>query len=241
MTGAQKHSRMVRERDEHGQYVETVGLDDVLAVFDQVRGPVITSSDVSEALDCTNEAARQKLGRLHDSSRVAKRKTGRTTVWWQTGGERITPDDRGDRHAETAREIQEKRSEENPDTQQEEATETAESDAITEALDGWEYGRNEEERKASREVARNATEWLRESGETARKADVPLADIADDDPEGRAIDTIWTQVVREAWEHAVEQGFIAKPTARKYQWAGSTADTENTSSGIYDPTKEFES
>jgi hypothetical protein len=74
---------MTRERNDSGQYVETVGLDGVLAVFDQVAGPVITSSDVSGALDCTTEAARQKLTRLYDQGRVDRRKTGRTMVYWR--------------------------------------------------------------------------------------------------------------------------------------------------------------
>lgn len=74
---------MVRERDESGQYVETVGPDDVLGVFDQVEGPVITSSDVASALDCTTEAARQKLQRLVDEGELARRKTGRTVVYWR--------------------------------------------------------------------------------------------------------------------------------------------------------------
>jgi hypothetical protein len=73
-----------RERGETGQFVESVRLEDVLAVFNQVRGPVITSSDVAKSLDCTTEAARQKLARLHDQGQVEKRKTGRTVVYWLT-------------------------------------------------------------------------------------------------------------------------------------------------------------
>jgi hypothetical protein len=120
-----------RERNTTGEFVETVRLDDVLGVFDEVRGPVITSSDVREVLDCSTEAARQKLATLYEQGKVDKRKSGRITLWWYTGGERITPDERGDRHAESARERQQKRSEENPDTQQQEPTETAESDDTT--------------------------------------------------------------------------------------------------------------
>jgi len=84
MTDAQQQPDMARERDDSGQYVETVGPDDVLDVFTHVRGPIITSSDVSGALDCTTEAARQKLARLYDQGKVDKRKTGRTVVYWQT-------------------------------------------------------------------------------------------------------------------------------------------------------------
>lgn len=85
-----------RERSESGQFVETVTLEGVLDVFDRVRGPVITSSDVADALDCTTEAARQKLTRLYDRGEVDKRKTGRTVVYWRTG------DDDAERERERA-------------------------------------------------------------------------------------------------------------------------------------------
>jgi len=91
MTGAQESTNMTRERNDTGQYIETVELDDVLDVFERVRGPVITSSDVSDALDCTTEAARQKLTRLYDQTRVDRRKTGRTMVYWRVN----TPDEFG--------------------------------------------------------------------------------------------------------------------------------------------------
>jgi hypothetical protein len=74
-----------RERGETGQFVETVTLENVLSVFEQVRGPAVTSSDVADQLDCTTEAARQKLTRLYDQGKVDKRKSGRTTIWWRTG------------------------------------------------------------------------------------------------------------------------------------------------------------
>lgn len=81
-----------RKRADSGQFVETVTLEDVLAVFDAVRGPVVTSSDVADALGCTTEAARQKLTRLSDQGRVDRRKTGRTTVYWRTEDETSAPD-----------------------------------------------------------------------------------------------------------------------------------------------------
>jgi hypothetical protein len=86
---------MTRERDESGRYVETVGESDVLAVFDRVDGPVITSSDVSDALDCTTEAARQKLARLVDAGTLSKRKTGHLVVYWRAdpGPQAETTDD----------------------------------------------------------------------------------------------------------------------------------------------------
>ncbi|WP_254538936.1 hypothetical protein [Halomarina litorea] len=73
-----------RERDESGKYTETVTLAGVLDVFDRVRGPpVVTSSDVAEHLDCTTEAARQKLARLVERGDVDRRKTGRTVIYWR--------------------------------------------------------------------------------------------------------------------------------------------------------------
>lgn len=73
-----------RKRSDSGQFIETVTLEGVLDVFNRVRGPVITSSDVSQEFGCTTEAARQKLTRLYDQGRVDKRKTGRTVVYWRT-------------------------------------------------------------------------------------------------------------------------------------------------------------
>ena len=74
---------MARERDDSGQYVETVSLNAVLDVFEQVAGPIITSGDVADALDCTTEAARQKLLQLHEDGELGKRKAGRTLVYWR--------------------------------------------------------------------------------------------------------------------------------------------------------------
>lgn len=91
-----------RERSDEGTFVEWVTLDAVLGVFEEVRGPVITSSDVAEHLDCTTEAARQKLRRLHERGDVERRKTGRTVVWWldDPATESENAEERGDSHGE---------------------------------------------------------------------------------------------------------------------------------------------
>lgn len=81
------HKRaLMRERNDSGRYVETVGPTDVLATFDAVDGPVITSTDVAEQLDCTTEAARQKLKQLVEDDILARRRTGRTFVYWIVDG-----------------------------------------------------------------------------------------------------------------------------------------------------------
>lgn len=77
---------MSREREDSGQYAETVTLDDVLGVFETVEGPVVTSGDVAETLDCSRETARRKL-----------RKTAGRVVWWivneQGSARGVDPDD----------------------------------------------------------------------------------------------------------------------------------------------------
>jgi len=61
-----ERSRMSRERGDAGRYTETVTLDDVIGVFGIVEGPVVTSGDVAETLDCSRETARRKLRSLEE-------------------------------------------------------------------------------------------------------------------------------------------------------------------------------
>ena len=81
-----------KSRNESGQYAETVTLKRVLKVFEQFDSPTITSSDVAATLDCSTEAARQKLKQLHKQGRVERRKTGRTVLWWLSDGESVVTD-----------------------------------------------------------------------------------------------------------------------------------------------------
>ncbi|AFZ72508.1 FaeA/PapI family transcriptional regulator [Natronobacterium gregoryi] len=80
--------RRNRERDEDGQFARQIEAGDVLAVFEAVDGPVVTTTDVSDVLGITTEAARQKLNRLVTEGELQRRKTGRTVVYWQ-----VTPRD----------------------------------------------------------------------------------------------------------------------------------------------------
>lgn len=73
---------MVRKRGNSGQYVESVTHNAVLDVFEQVKGPVITSADVAEALDCSSDAARKKLDELYEEGRVDRRKTAGRLIYW---------------------------------------------------------------------------------------------------------------------------------------------------------------
>jgi alkylated DNA nucleotide flippase Atl1 len=78
---------MARNRDDTGRYVASAALSEVLDVFEQVEGPVVTSGDVADALGYSRETARTKLGRLYDQGRVGQRKTAGRVVWWRLGGD----------------------------------------------------------------------------------------------------------------------------------------------------------
>jgi hypothetical protein len=78
-------ARDTPEQGEGGRFKARITLDDVLNVFDRVEGPpVITSSDVAAALDCSGDSARSKLKELAAQNRVESRASGRPTLWWRT-------------------------------------------------------------------------------------------------------------------------------------------------------------
>lgn len=72
-----------RVRSENGQFADAVSSEEVLAVFDAVSGPVVTSSDVADVLGITTESARQHLNDLVSEGTCRRRKTGRTIVYWR--------------------------------------------------------------------------------------------------------------------------------------------------------------
>ncbi|WP_136687747.1 helix-turn-helix transcriptional regulator [Halorhabdus amylolytica] len=87
-----------RERSDTGEFVEAVSHSRVLDVFHSVSGPVVTSTDVAEDLDCSTETARRKLGELYRDGVLDRRKSGRTVVWWvvndyDVGPKPVDPDD----------------------------------------------------------------------------------------------------------------------------------------------------
>lgn len=72
------------EQGDGGRWQARVTIEDVLDVFETVEGPpVITSNDVSSALDCSGDTARNKLNTLFGQRQVEKREAGRTTLWWR--------------------------------------------------------------------------------------------------------------------------------------------------------------
>ena len=96
-TDAVERWGMPREHGDGGEYVETVTLDDVRGVFDDVQGPVVLSADVSDALGCSRETARRKLAALYDRGEIDRRKVSRRVLYWRPeSGESGARADAGD-------------------------------------------------------------------------------------------------------------------------------------------------
>lgn len=70
-------------RDDSGQYVAEVTVEDVLGVFETVEGPTITTTDVVNALGCSREVARRRLSELAGRGMVERRKSGQVVLWWR--------------------------------------------------------------------------------------------------------------------------------------------------------------
>lgn len=220
-----------RERTDAGTFAETVTLDGVLGVFDAVRGPVITSSDVADALDCTTEAARQKLTRLYDQGRVDKRKTGRTVVYWRV-------DDTGD---ESGREAVEttpgETSDHSParDAGGRERGQAAPGDtALDDALAGWGPD-TDANAKSARAQARRTAEYLRDHAPERFKAGElkdALAGESSFSPRHW-----WERAVQPGLKYLADAGLVEyRDGHHDYQWA---VDADPLDGEVYDPTEEF--
>ena len=176
-----------RKRSESGQYVETVSLDDVLGVFEEVRGPVITSSDVAEQLECTTEAARQKLTRLYDRGQVDKRKTGRTTVWWLVEKVNV-PVTGGFQQQTQPTEVS------TPEATVERSAETRDSpEDVETAIDRIDTPGTGETREKREQALRTAYEYLKENGKAQRKN---FEELLGDDVGYATFNSWWTNYVK---------------------------------------------
>lgn len=84
-----------QKRKEGGRFQESITLDAALGVFDAVDGPVVTSSDVADVLDCTRKTAKRKLDALEREGRIEQRETAGRTVCWKSDSEkqRFTEDE----------------------------------------------------------------------------------------------------------------------------------------------------
>ena len=76
-------TRAERERDQQGQYVETITAERVVGVLADADVPFMATGDVADALGCSREAARLKLTDLADEGHVERRNVrGAVVVWW---------------------------------------------------------------------------------------------------------------------------------------------------------------
>jgi CTP-dependent riboflavin kinase len=82
-----------QKRKEGGRFEASTTHNDVMAVFDQVEGPVVTSSDVAEECDCSPKTAKRKLSEIEDKGRIKGRETAGRTVWWIVEQEEVIDDE----------------------------------------------------------------------------------------------------------------------------------------------------
>jgi len=222
-----------RERSDSGTFVETVSLEDVLGVFDAVRGPVITSSDVAEELDCTTEAARQKLRRLYDQGEVDKRKTGRVVVWWRTTGTPPTPSERTPTTPEPTAEDTPAAPVEEIDAEQD----AQDADVVDAAITRVDTPGSGETREKRKQALREAYEYLRAEG-TAQRSDFEDL-LGDDVGYNGGFRSWWTNYVK-AKDALKQLPNVDPPAEGEHTWtyAGDGEDS-GTAGGVYDPTEEF--
>ena len=72
-----------RERRATGEYVETIPPDHVLDAVRRHPDPTVSAREVAEMLDCSTDAARNKLVILHERGAIERKKVGgRAVVWW---------------------------------------------------------------------------------------------------------------------------------------------------------------
>lgn len=73
------------DRDEHGQFTETVTEQDILKEFDYADAPFLTATELGEALDISRQAANYRLKQMREEGYVDRKQAGsRAVVWWAT-------------------------------------------------------------------------------------------------------------------------------------------------------------
>lgn len=191
-----------RERNEAGRYVPVVTREAVLAVFNEVRGPAITSRDVAESLGCTTEAARQRLAQLHDDGEVERRKTGRTVLWWRSSDE----DERLDEEPVSGPEADDTEDTRTPDEGHTSARASMSTNA-EEGLAGVDFPQTKDRAECEAAVYA-ARDYLREHGPASMRKIVsavmpahPLGyDVPDLEPGDRFRGAWWRRIVKPGLE-----------------------------------------
>jgi len=229
----------------------------------------LTAGDVADELGIARRTAYNKLNRLVDRDAVDTRKVGaRGRVYWvpHPAGVRAleTPDAIESR--ETPIERLDTRDDQTPTTTaaaSDGATARRDSGAALEGasdtddgrgdvdlepvLEGWPPA-SERKREQRRRAGIAALEYIRDVG--AAKANDVKRDVEPDAPvDGQSPDTWWRKSARPALERARDAGLVTFTDGSKvWEWIGESDDVQGageqgddtpTSSGVYDPTKEF--
>lgn len=71
-----------RERAAGGEFTTETSLAEVREVLATNTQPSLMTGEVAEALDISDESARQKLLSLYEEGHVTRRKAGRQVLWW---------------------------------------------------------------------------------------------------------------------------------------------------------------
>lgn len=73
------------DRDGSDRRERKITDQDILKVFDRADEPVLTSSEIADALPVTRQAVNYRLKRMHEDGLVDRKETGaRAVVWWAT-------------------------------------------------------------------------------------------------------------------------------------------------------------
>lgn len=258
-----------RDRNGAGRFDDGIDPETALEVFERLEDTArpLTAADVADELGIARRTAHNKLNRLVDRDAVDTRKVGaRGRVYWvpHPAGERAleTPDAIESR--ETPPERSDTRDDETPTPTdaaseganarrdsgraQEGATDTAGDDVDLRALlDEWPPA-GQQKREQRRQAGLAALEYIRDVG-AATAGDVKDAAEPDAPVDGQSPDTWWRKSARPALERARDAGLVTFTDGSKvWEWIGESDDVQGageqgddtpTSSGVYDPTKEF--
>jgi len=122
---------MPKQRGETGQFVETVTLEEVLEVFDEVEGPpVVTSGDVADATGVSRDSARRKLEELQERGEVDSRRTAGRVLYWPVDGVDVRPEPRSLQEPEPRNDIAASDLPSDVEAGEDEANEAAESPGV---------------------------------------------------------------------------------------------------------------
>jgi hypothetical protein len=73
---------MSKERDNRGQFIEQITLEDVLGVLRRTDEPM-TGTEIGTELGISNRAALNKLNTLHEREDIRRKEVGaRAVIWW---------------------------------------------------------------------------------------------------------------------------------------------------------------